>query len=292
MKIALFSVCLLTLLATGGQAQNTGAGSAAVTQPMFRAYGLRINVSDMDTGLKFYSETLGFPVESRANYPLSVILRRDSRHYTHLKLIKTYRAEEQPSTTSPSGTTFTLHINDIHAALARVAKQGLKVVGNHVRIEQVGLAFTIVDPWGVPVSLMDLAKKPDPLPPEPRIYNYGLQIPMDGYAKAREFWCDKLGFITLFDRFLPLDQALFSSDKSFGFMLHMREGVEPAKGAYPGNARPIIQLATPDLDAAIARLNAAGAQILLEEPATDDEGRRYTAFREPFGSPVEVVEIK
>ena len=85
---------------------------------------------------------------------------------------------------------------------------------------------------------------------------------------------------------------LFSADKAWGFMLHMREGVYPAKGDYPGYTMPLMQLATPDLEAALARLRAAGAEILLHAPATDSLGRRYTAFREPFGVPVELLEIK
>jgi predicted enzyme related to lactoylglutathione lyase len=287
MKTTLFtaSIMLGTILSAADSAAPAGT-------PLFRAHGIRINIADMDQGMRFYCETLGFAVESRAHYPLSLNLKTDPRPYCHIKLVKTYRSEEAPTATKPSGTSFTLHINDIHAALGRIAKQGVKVAGNQVRIEQVGLAFSIVDPWGATVSMMDLSKKPDPLPPEPRIYNYGLVIPMDGYARAREFWCDKLGFMTLFDRFLPLDQALFNADKGFGFMIHMREGVQVMKGSYPGNPQPIIQLATPDLDAAIAKLRAAGAELLIEDYATDDECRRFTAFREPFGVPVEVIEIK
>jgi catechol 2,3-dioxygenase-like lactoylglutathione lyase family enzyme len=284
-------LALLALLCAGAFAQAPAPAAAPAQPPLFRAYGVRINVSDMEAGLAFYTGTLGFAVESREQYPAAVTLKPDERHYTHITLV------QQPRTGSTlyrrdTHTSFTLWTADIRAFLVKAAKTRVRMMDNYVRIEQVGLAATYADPWGATFSVMDTTARPETLPPEPRIYNYGLYLPMNAYAKAREFWCDKLGFVTLTDRYLPLDQALFSSDKQWGFMLHMREGAQISKGAYPGYTMPIIQLATPDLDAALAKLKDAGAEILLAAPATDAFGRRYTAFREPFGVPIEVLEIK
>jgi predicted enzyme related to lactoylglutathione lyase len=293
MKIPLTSA-LLALFCAGAltQAQTPAAPPAAPTQPpLFRAHGVRINVPDMEAGLAFYSGMLGFAVESREKFPATVTLKPDERHYTHITLV------QQPRTGSTlyrrdTHTSFTLWTADIRAFLAKAGKARVRMMDDHVRVEQVGLAATFSDPWGATFSVMDTTARPEPLPPEPRIYNFGLYLPMTAYAKAREFWCEKLGLVTLTDRYLPLDQAVFSADKQWGFMLHMREGAQPAKGDYPGFTMPIIQLATPDIDAALAKLKEAKAEILLDTPATDPFGRRYTAFREPFGVPVEVVEIK
>jgi catechol 2,3-dioxygenase-like lactoylglutathione lyase family enzyme len=285
MKPRLWAVPLL--LTCAGFAQT----APAPAPPLFRTHGVRINVPDMEAGLAFYTGFLGFAVDSREKFPAAVTLKPDARPYTHVTLVRqplTGRALSRRDTT----TSFTLQVNDIRAFLARAADGKIRLMENQVRIEQVGLAVTIADPWGAAISMMDPARKPNPLPPEPSIYNYGLYLPINGYTRAREFWCDQLGFLTLTDRYLPLDQALFSADQQWGFMLHMREGVQPAKGDYPGFNLAIIQLATPDLDAALARLKSAGAEILLPTPASDVFGRRYTAFREPFGVPVEVVEIK
>ncbi len=276
------------LFLAGSVLAQTAAPSAP---PLFRAHGVKINVPDMDAGLAFYSGFLGFAVESRDKFPAAVTLKPDERHYTHLLLVQQPRTA-QPLYRRDTHTSFTLWTHDIRAFLARAAKEKARMMENHVRIEQVGLAATFADPWGGTFSLMDTTQRPDPPPAEPRIYNYGFYLPMNAYAKARAFWCDGLGFTTLTDRYLPLDQALFSADKAWGFMLHMRDGAVPAKGDYPGYGMAIIQLATPDLDAALAKLREAGAEILLATPATDAFGRRYTAFREPFGVPVEVLETR
>jgi predicted enzyme related to lactoylglutathione lyase len=280
---------LLALACASAFAQ--APANAPAQPPLLRAYGVRINVPDMDAGLAFYTGFLGFAVESRDKYPAAVTLQPDARPYTHITLVRQPRTGETIYL-KDSHTSFTLQVNDIRATLAKAAQNRVRLMENHVRIEQVGLAATIADPWGTTISMMDTTRKPNPLPPEPLIYNYGLYLPINAYAMAREFWCDKLGFVTLMDRYLPLDQALFSSDKQWGFMLHMREGVVPSMGDYPGYTKAIIQLATPDLDAALAKLRDAGAEILLPAPATDAFGRRYTAFREPNGIPIEVLEIK
>ncbi len=286
------SLLLVLLAASLAQAKSPATpASPPIASPLFRAYGVKINVPEMEAGLAFYSGFLGFAVESREKFPAAVTLKSDERLYTHLTLVQHTRTG-QVLYRRDTHTSFTLQVNDIRAFLAKAAKQKVRLMENHVRIEQVGLAVTIADPWGNTLSVMDTTRKPDPLPPEPSIYNYGLYLPMNAYAKAREFWCDKLGFVTLMDRYLPLDQALFSADKEWGFMLHLREGTQPLKGDYPGYTMPLMQLATPDLDAALAKLKSAGAEILLPAPATDAFGRRYTAFREPFGVPVELIEIK
>lgn len=289
MKAALHPA-LLALVAASALAQAP-VGTAPAAAPLFRAYGVKINVSDMEAGLAFYNGVLGFAVESREKFPAAVTLKPDERHYTHITLV------QQPRTGSTlyrrdTHTSFTLWTSDVRAFIVKAAKARMRLMENHVRIEQVGLAATFTDPWGSPFSVMDTTVRPETLPSEPRIYNYGFYLPMNAYPKAREFWCDRLGFVTLTDRYLPLDQAVFSADKQWGFMLHMREGAQPAKGDYPGFTMPVIQLATPDLDAALTKLKEAGAEILLAAPATDAFGRRYTAFREPFGVPIEVVEIR
>lgn len=291
MKAPLLLVSLACTLVLAQNPAPATPAPAPATPPLFRAYGVKINVPDMEAGLAFYSGFLGFAIESREKFPAAVTLKPDSRHYTHITLVQQPR-NGQVLYRREAHTSFTLQVNDIRAFLAKAAKEKLRLMDNYVRIEQVGLAVTIADPWGNSISMMDTTRKPDPLPPEPAIYNYGLYLPMNAYAKAREFWCDNLGFITLMDRYLPLDQALFSPDKEWGFMLHMREGALAGRGDYPGYTMPLIQLATPNLDAALAKLKEAGGEILLPAPATDAFGRRYTAFREPFGIPVEVVEFR
>jgi catechol 2,3-dioxygenase-like lactoylglutathione lyase family enzyme len=268
------------------------AETPAVPVPLFRAYGVKINAPDLAAAEKFYREFIGFAVAERAADGSALTLRTDERHYTHVTLVRQahtghviYRRDAH--------TSFTVQVGDVRERVHRAQREGVRLMENHVRIEQVGLAVTVADPAGNTLSLMDLARKPSPPEPDPAVYNFGFVIPMNGYAQARAFWCDRLGMVTLMDRYLPFDQALFSADKRWGFMLHMRDGVLPALAPpYPGYADPIVQLVTPDLPAAVEKLRAAGAELLLTEPRTDAFGRRYTAFREPFGIPVELLEIR
>lgn len=282
----------LTILAACSLAVGFAAAQpAAVSPPLLRAYGVKLNVADLDEAAKFYADFVGFAVAARAGDGTALTLRTDDRHYTHVTLVRQssagnvfYRRDAH--------TSFTVQVQDIRARVARAQQEGVRLLENHVRLEQVGLAVTIADPFGNLISMMDLTVESSPPAPDPALYNYGFVIPSNGYARAREFWCDRLGFTTLMDRYLPFDQAVFSADRRWGFMLHMRDGVTPAPAApYPGYPAAIVQLATPDLAAAVEKLRAAGAELLLREPRTDAFGRRYTAFREPFGTPVEVLEV-
>lgn len=276
-----------SLLPVGRHAAAQAPGPAPA---LMRSHGLRINVPDMAAALTFYAGVLGFVVASREAFPAAVTLAPDARHYSHVTLVQqavnaayAYRRHSQ--------TSVTLRVHDIRAFLARAQREQLKLLEPHVRIEQVGLSISFADPFGNHLAVMDESRKPDPLPPEPSLYNFGLYLPADGYARARDFWCERLGFITQTDRFLPADQVLFSADRRFGFMLHMREGVAATVGDYPGHPQPLMQLATPDLTEVLTRLRAAGVEPLLPAGARDPLGRRLTAFREPFGVPVEVLEL-
>lgn len=59
-----------------------------------------------------------------------------------------------------------------------------------------------------------------------------------------------------------------------------------AKGSYFG-----VNLATDDLDAAFARIEAAGADI-VQEPIEQDYGVRDAAFRDPAGNLIRLQETK
>ena len=59
-----------------------------------------------------------------------------------------------------------------------------------------------------------------------------------------------------------------------------------AKGTY---AR--IILATPDLDGAFARLEAAGAEV-VQEPTEFPYGVRDCAFRDPAGNLIRIQELR
>ena len=59
-----------------------------------------------------------------------------------------------------------------------------------------------------------------------------------------------------------------------------------AKGVYAG-----LMLATADLDAAFARVEAGGAEV-VQEPMDQDWGRRDCAFRDPAGNLLRLQEMR
>lgn len=59
-----------------------------------------------------------------------------------------------------------------------------------------------------------------------------------------------------------------------------------AKGSYFG-----VNLATPDLDATFAQLEANGAEI-VQEPIEQDYGLRDCAFRDPAGNMIRMQELR
>lgn len=59
-----------------------------------------------------------------------------------------------------------------------------------------------------------------------------------------------------------------------------------AKGVYAG-----LMLATADLDAAFARVEAGGAEV-VQEPMDQDWGRRDCAFRDPAGNLLRLQETR
>lgn len=59
-----------------------------------------------------------------------------------------------------------------------------------------------------------------------------------------------------------------------------------AKGIYAG-----LMLATADLDAAFARVEAGGAEV-VQEPMEQDWGRRDCAFRDPAGNLLRLQEMR
>ncbi|RKS05977.1 putative glyoxalase superfamily protein PhnB [Nocardiopsis sp. Huas11] len=59
-----------------------------------------------------------------------------------------------------------------------------------------------------------------------------------------------------------------------------------AKGTYSG-----VNLATPDLDAAFARLRSSGAEV-IQEPVDQPYGVRDCALRDPAGNMIRIQELR
>lgn len=97
--------------------------------------------------------------------------------------------------------------------------------------------------------------------------------PVDDLEKALRFWQDALGLALRFrdgERFCALDAA--------GVTIALAAGTERITEA------PAVSLQVDDVDAVVAKLEAAGAQVV--SPPADGPHERRAVLRDPSGNPV------
>jgi predicted enzyme related to lactoylglutathione lyase len=170
--LLLCSFCL-----TISEAQTTDSAPLAI-----RTYGVRINVTDMDKAIDFYSRQLGFEIESKRYYPNLVELKSNDHNKLVLKLVRNLVAEGPKDVKAG----LTLQVNDYDKAVAGLKERGVDFGTNVKRKEGVGYSIYFSDPFGTQLSTMQVTVVKEEPFAEPRIYNYGILVPdMD---KAREFF--------------------------------------------------------------------------------------------------------
>lgn len=247
-------------------------------------YGIKINVTDMDKALDFYSEKIGFEIESKKDYPKMVTLKTNDSNKLILNLVGNL-VREGPYDVR---TGLTLQVNDYDEAIKLLKSKGVDFGDNVKRKEGVGYSIYFSDPFGTQLSIMQVTVYKEEPFTEPRIYNYGILIPdMD---KAR-FFFKTLGFVERSERYLPLDMPLGHRDKSFGFMLHYREGIESLYYNTANDEHIVILFQTKNLEASIKLMKEAGVKFIQNKPQENELGR-YISFRDPFGLVYELIESK
>lgn len=261
--------------------------SAQVTQstPLtLSTYGIKINVTDMDKAVDFYSRQLGFEIESKKYYPNLVELKSNDQNKFMLRLVRNL-VDEGPKDIKAG---LTLQVNDYDKAVTGLKERGVDFGNNIKRKEGVGYSIYFSDPFGTQLSTMQVTVVKEEPFTEPRIYNYGILVPdMD---KAREFF-KKLGFVERSERYLPLDMPLGHPDKSFGFMLHFREGTEALHYNTANDEHIVILFKTDNLDSALDDMKKAGVET-VQNKIQESELGRYISFRDPFGMVYELMEVK
>lgn len=279
-RMAFVAPLMIVLISSFGPVRAQGE------HPGIRTHALKLNVDDMQTALQFYVEKLGFEVEDRSKYPQTVILRTGDRIKMVLNLVKAV----QRTGPKDSQVGLTLQVNDLEQSITRLKSLGVKFAESEPRKEAVGNAITILDPFGRRISLMhQTVVKVEPFK-EPRIYNFGLLIP--DMKVARTFYADNLGFVVRSEKYLPLDLPLGHKDKTFGFMLHLRPGVQSVKSNYP-KTQPYytIVFETENMRDAIAAMRKNRVEIVRTQPPENGEPA-WLVFRDPFGNISELKEVR
>lgn len=254
------------------------AGSA--NDPLrLRVHTVRLNVDDLDKALRFYQQTLGFEVENRE--PQQATLKTNGRVRLSLHKVAGLLKPEANQTR----VSLTLQVNNLDEAIVRLTAKGVRFASKERRTEGVGFAITIIDPFERYISLMQITVgKVEPFA-EPKIYNFGYYVPE--MQAAREFYCGKLGFVALSEKYLPKDLPLGQAQGGFAFMLHYREGVKPVPVS-SASAQPLNTLvyATDNLPAAMEQLKARNVNFTTLKKKGEKDRVRFT---DPFGNPSELM---
>lgn len=186
-------------------------------------YGIRINITDMNKAIHFYGDILGYqPGESTRDSTLIALSYSGPATKLFLNKVRNLLPERLEDA-RPS---FSMQVNNLDSTIAKLKTWNIEFAENEKRKEGVGYAIYIKDPFGKMISLMQQTIiKPEHFT-EPKIYNYGFNV--SNMDTAIHFYCSRLGFYPITDRYLPYDVPL-GINKSFAYMLHYREMVEPIK---------------------------------------------------------------
>lgn len=252
--------------------------SRSMPGPSLRVLALRVNVTDMDTALRFYGGKLGFEVADRRQFPRRVVLKTQDNF--QLILYKVPRLRKTADKDTEVG--FTIQVNDLDTAIAKMKSKGVPFAETVPRKEGVGNAISILDPFGRRISMMHQTIARVETFKEPRIYNFGVLVP--DMIEARQFYHDGLGFVIRSENYLPLDLPLGYTDNTFAFMLHYRTGVHAIASQYPKvSPYTMIVFESSDLAETIKALKQHGTKIV-------SSSRDHAVFEDPFGNVAEVVQ--
>lgn len=270
----LIAIVLMTLFVILAFPQTTSI------KPSLRTHAVLINVDDMQKAIDFYVSKLGFEIDESDRTSGSVRLKTADRVRLVLKKVKKIGPHEP--TDSQVG--LTLQVNDLDKSITSLTAAGVRMDPAGPRKEGVGNAIYIYDPFGRRLSLMHQTIVKVPEFKEPRIYNFGVLVPdMDA---ARDFYANKLGFVVRSEKYLPKDLPLGHADNTFGFMIHVRDGVRPKEvRSRAKSAAYTIVFETNDI-AGITR-TFSDAQIKMTGRSSYGKG---ITLRDPFGIVLEVVE--
>lgn len=250
-----------------------------------RAIGFRIHVTDMDKALDFYAAKLGFTVRDRSAYPAWVALAASNNQHIYLAKVGSLL----PVQPQEAYAGFSLQVNNLDETIAKLKAAKADFADYKKRKEGVGYAISVNDPFGLPISLMQITIRQEGPVAEPKIYNWGYTIPtMD---TARKFYTQLLGFIELTTKYLPLDMPIGHADRSFGFMLHERAGKEAVEYNTIMYEHVVFLFQTPNLQRSKQALQTKGVRFLQKSPQPSPVGW-YVDWYDPFGYISQLIELK
>lgn len=269
MKI-LFAMTALVCLSMNVNAQN------------MNAYGVQINCTDMKKGIQFYRDVLGFKIE---NIDSTTAVLKPAAGNVMLLLHKVNYL--LPMKQTENSATLTFQVNNLDTTMNRLKARGLSFENYQKRKEGVGYAIYFSDPFGTRFSMMEITVGTVTPFSEPKIYNYGYYI--SDMTLATDFFTKTLSFTVLSTKYLPLDLPVGNPDKSFGFMLHTRPGIEAVHFNSTASEHLVVLFKTDNISE-VSRIMAEKGVKVIE--TTNDPKMRTLSFYDPFGYLSKVIERK
>lgn len=252
--------------------------------PNIQAWGVRINVPDMEKAIGFYCDKLGFEIKSKANYPKWVELNTGKPNQI-LVLTQVSNLIAEGATDCKAG--LTLQVNNYDSAVVKLKSKGVDFGKNQKRKEGVGYSIYFEDPFGTRISMMHETARQNPHFKEPKIYNYGIMTPD---MEASRFFFKVLGFTERSEKYLPLDMPLGNPDKSFAFMLHYRDGVEAVRYNTSNDEHIVILFKTQNITEILQHLGQNNIQTVQTKLQEGPHGK-FISLRDPTGLVYDLFEV-
>ena len=118
---------------------------------MARVCVVQINVSDMDRAIEFYSDILGFEIQSREHYPQIVKLENETVPLLLFKVSQNSKIGYPDAAL----TMINIETEDLAAALMRFEEHGVEVLHDEPETCPVGIYAAIRDPFGNVIELVE-----------------------------------------------------------------------------------------------------------------------------------------
>ncbi len=111
-------------------------------------------------------------------------------------------------------------------------------------------------------------------------------IYVDDIDKAKEFYCDSLGFVVE----NTYDDGCIIQLKSEGPTVILEKVDKPANPVYPGGSQVVLCVATDNIKKRSKELKAKGVNFLSDTPQPFAAGR-FMAMKDPAGNTLELLEF-
>ncbi|MHA1943223.1 MAG: glyoxalase superfamily protein [Candidatus Thorarchaeota archaeon] len=112
-------------------------------------------------------------------------------------------------------------------------------------------------------------------------------IYVDDIDKAKNFYCDTLGF----EVENTYDDGCIIQLKSDGPTVILETADKPANVVYPGGSQVVLCVATDNIKKTSEEFRAKGVDFLHDEPQPFVAGR-FMAMKDPAGNTLELIEFK